>query len=197
LGRADVLEAAGDPSGALSACEEALAMARSTPRVEAEVRSRRACLLLAHGETAEGLEEAERCPQLNGRLRDAPAQARALRLLGTCSLEGGQTRAAQLYLRQGLRVLTESGERRDAAEALVALAGAVDEGAAAYYLREARALFEQIGDGPRAAAIAALQAGDVLAERTMPAAPECRPGSPPEREDALPVSAASESTAGR
>jgi class 3 adenylate cyclase/tetratricopeptide (TPR) repeat protein len=170
LGRADVLEAAGDPSGALSACEEALAMARSTPRVEAEVRSRRARLLLAHGETAEGVEEAERCAQLYGRLRDAPAQARAL------------------------RVLTESGERRDAAEALVALAGAVDEGAAAYYLREARALFEQIGDGPRAAAI---QAGDVLAERTMPAAPERRPGSPPEREDALPVSAASESTAGR
>lgn len=155
LGQADALEAGGDRERALAVCGEALALAtaRSSARLEAEARWRRGRLLLATGQAREGFEEAERCAQAYGKVGDARGQAHAFRLLGTAAIRLNQERSAQLYLRRAVQVLTESGDQRGTAEALVELSRVVDEAAAEFYLSEAQHLYQELGDGEGAAAV--------------------------------------------
>jgi tetratricopeptide (TPR) repeat protein len=157
LGEADALEAGGDRERALAACGEALdlASARQSARLEAEARCRMSRLLLAANRAPEGFQEAERCARAYGRVGDARGQAHAFRLLGTAAIQLSQGRAAQLYLRRAVQMLTESGDRRGAAEALVELSKVVEDASAEFYLSEAQHLYQELGEGERAAAVGA------------------------------------------
>ncbi len=175
LGQADALEAGGDRERALAACGEAvtLATARSSARLEAEARLRRSRLMLANGQALEGFQEAERCAQAYGKVGDARGQAHAFHLLGAAAIELRQERTAQLYLRRAVQVLTESGDQRGAAEALVELSRVVEAAAAEFYLSEALQLYQELGDGERAAAVES----QLAKRRERPAAAPPRPAS--------------------
>jgi class 3 adenylate cyclase/tetratricopeptide (TPR) repeat protein len=172
LGEADALEAGGDRERALAACGEAIALAsaRWSTRLEAEARCRMSRLLLAANRAPEGFQEAERCARAYGKLGDARGQAHAFRLLGTAAIQLSQGRAAQLYLRRAVQVLTESGDRRGAAEALVELSKVVEDTSAEFYLSEAQHLYQELGEGERAAAVSAHlgQRRDASFKRPLP-----------------------------